>query len=558
MQLPADRAFSRVMARFCVSRGNILRSLATPVRRVVEHFGGIIHLDNTTQYLVLLPLLAAAAAILSLHYPHGISLTPDSALFISAADSLLHGRGLTVDVGEGMGTRLTHHPPLYPLLLAVGKEMTGSFLIAATVLNFASLLGCCLTIYFFMIQQAPVASGVVAVALLVCSGAMYSVHRVLGTDGISILVMLVVVYHLGEFMHRGTSRGLILAGLALAAASLIRYAYLAFIPAACLVVALRRDVKLGKRLRLVGGLGAIALAPTVVAIFCNLLFAGSATNRVVRLHLIDAPKLTDGINYLSAWLLPYRIPFFLRGIALCAVCMLGMILAIRSPQAIAFRISASFLLAYLGFLVISVSLFDVATPLDERILAPAVAILCVQVSLIASWMWARSLRASAATASLLVLSVGVVGITRLAAQVTAAAHEGLGTSMAGLEEDFQDVLPVLRSLPLGTVIYSNVASEIYLVSGKHARNLPMVVGYTDARPRTEVEIAAQVRELAVTAGRSGAFVVYRLRRKTLFDLATIDRDELCRRISLTEVFRSPKFAVYSVKDKPQQSMKDTP
>jgi hypothetical protein len=54
-------------------------------------------------------LFLAALGVLSLQYRYGIGVTPDSALFESAANSLLTGKGLATDI-DGVRSPLTHHP----------------------------------------------------------------------------------------------------------------------------------------------------------------------------------------------------------------------------------------------------------------------------------------------------------------------------------------------------------------------------------------------------------------------------------------------------------------
>ena len=86
-------------------------------------------------------------------------------------------------------------------------------------------------VYIFARRNAPPGWAIAAVLLLVCSTAVYSVDYFLGTDGLAIPFMLAGMYGLGEFERTKNPRSLVLAGLALSAAALTRYAYVAFIPA---------------------------------------------------------------------------------------------------------------------------------------------------------------------------------------------------------------------------------------------------------------------------------------------------------------------------------------
>jgi hypothetical protein len=202
---------------------------------------------------------------------------------------------------------------------------------------------------------------------------------------------------------------------------------------------------------------------------------------------------------------------------------------------------------YFVFLLVSTSFFDSATPFDERILAPMVAILCLHISLVSYALWLSRSRWGAATAVAAALAVLLPALTGASCLVPRIAElyrfQDRGSSLAKLTDEFREILPILRALPPDGVIYSNVASEIYLVSGRSARDLPVVRGYTDARPRTEREIADQVRELWEQVSGSGGLAVYRLRHKTLHDLSLIWWDDLSLRLPLKTVLHSDAFAV---------------
>src|SRR5262249_32377513 len=55
--------------------------------------------------------------------PWGTGTGWDQAMYIGAARNLLAGRGVTVAWGPDTGKPLTHFPPLYPLVLALGGPL---------------------------------------------------------------------------------------------------------------------------------------------------------------------------------------------------------------------------------------------------------------------------------------------------------------------------------------------------------------------------------------------------------------------------------------------------
>jgi Dolichyl-phosphate-mannose-protein mannosyltransferase len=488
---------------------------------------------------------ASAMAVLSLQYHYGIGLNPDSAIFISAADSVLSGHGLTSAI-ETIPHRLTHHPPGFPLLLVALKGIFGDFLWAATFLNFASLLFCFLAAHAFVRRQAGTGPALAAICLLTFANAIYSVHYTLGTDAPAMPLMIAAMCWLGDFNLARRWRALVFAALALAVAALVRYAYLAFIPASTLVILLDRETSVRIRLRSAFLLAVIACGPMAMVVLENMLRAGTATNRVLSVHLVSLDQLRDGADYLSSWLLPYRIPVPLRFIVLLIACSPGLVLAVRGPWKFAARITISFLISYGVLLLVTTSLLDASTPFDERLLAPAAAILCMHLALVSGWLWRRWRRWGPIAATLLVLAPAVTGARRLLPRTFQLYRfQDQGNSLAKLKNDYQDVIPLLEALPPGSAIYSNVPSDIYLVSRKYALDLPIVRGKTDARQRTEAEVSSQVGDLWRQVSASRGLVLYHLRGRTLSDLSMIWWDELIRRVPLIEIFRSDSFVVYA-------------
>lgn len=489
--------------------------------------------------------ITGALVLLCAQYHYGIGLTADSAFYMSAADSLLNGHGLVNSIGT-LPARLTHYPPGYPLLLAALKPIMGSFFSAATLLNFASLFCCFLATYLFLSRQAAWGPALIGVFLLACSTAVYSVHYTLGTDALAIPFLLAAIYWLGEFDRSRSRRALILSALALSGATLLRYAYLAFIPAALVVVLLDQERTIRIRIRAATLFGMVALAPLIVVFLDNFIRAGSASDRKFLFHPVSSNQLWDAAE-LSSWLLPYRIPVLLRFAILLLTFVPGVMLAVRGPWKYAARITISCLAWYAISLFATVSFLDSSTPFDDRLLAPAIVLLCLHIALVSGWLALRWPRWGAAAGLLLALSPALSGARRLLPQTIALYRSPeAGTSVSKVRQDYREVIPVLQALPPGSTIYTNVASDLFFVSGRHALNLPLVRGYTDSRPRTEAEIAEQVRELQQRLSESAGLVVYRLRNRTLSDLSEIWWDDLARRMPLRPVLRSDAFAVFTV------------
>jgi hypothetical protein len=83
--------------------------------------------SNPTSLLLLLAVLAILVVWLAT--PFGIGITPDSTVYLDAAQNLLKSRGLIALTADGEFQPLTHYPPLYPAVLAflarVGAPLGG-------------------------------------------------------------------------------------------------------------------------------------------------------------------------------------------------------------------------------------------------------------------------------------------------------------------------------------------------------------------------------------------------------------------------------------------------
>jgi 4-amino-4-deoxy-L-arabinose transferase-like glycosyltransferase len=491
--------------------------------------------------LVLIAILAASR----LSYRFGANETSDSAVYLSSADSPIHGIQLTTNVGEPAGTPLTHYPPLYPLLLAGARATGVSFLHAAVALDVLAYLCTAFGVYWFLVRAEKPWWAALAVLLLVCAGPVYYADSIVGPDGPAIALMILALCLASEYLRKGELRILVFCGVTLAAALLLRYVCAAFIGAACVAVFCGERADWRGKVRSALLLGAIASAPLALVLVVNRLLAGSATDRSAHIHLVKASTLGDLADTLSAVFLPYQLPGWFR----CALLGAAAVLVIRaafSRQRLgqSVRVAALFLGCYLVFLLVSMSLFDAATPFDDRILAPAVALICILTALLVGMAWEGSSRIGrVATALVLLAGVSVEAaharaVLKISAQAWSAEH---------LRGEYSAILPLVQRLPKSAAIYTNVPFELYLVSGRNARTLPRVIGYTDLTPKSPQEISASVSEMQDQVRSTGGLIIYQLRTPTLWDAGLITQRELKEKLpTLVQVDGQRGFAVYQI------------
>lgn len=489
--------------------------------------------------------LVAVLAAFKMSYRFGGNETADSAVYLSAADSPIHGIQLTTNVTEPAGTPLTHYPPLYPLLLAGAKATGASFLHAAAFFDLLAYFCSVFGVYWFLVRSEQPWWAALAVLLLVCAGPIYYADSIVGPDGPAIALMILALCLASEYLRKGELRILIFCGVTLAAALLLRYVCAAFIGAACLAVFCGERSDWGRKLRSAVLLGAIASAPLSLVLLVNRLLAGSATDRSARLHVVKASTLGDLADNLSAVFLPYQLPVWFR----CALLGAAAVLVVRaalSRQRLgqSVRLAALFLGCYLVFLLISISLFDAATPFDDRILAPAVALICILAALLIGMAWERSSRLGRIAGALILLACISVEASHARAVLRISAQAG---SAEHLRQEYKAILPVVQRLPKAAAIYTNVPFGLYLVTGRNARSLPRVVGYTDLKPRSAQDISAHVAEMQNQVRTTGGLIIYKIRTATLWDAGLITQKDLKEKIpTLVQIDGQPGFAVYQI------------
>ncbi len=105
------------------------------------------------------PLVAAVAALAFgllvsvLATPYGLGVTPDSVIYLHAADSLRHGTGFCVPAYDGTPQPLTHYPPLYPGTIALvshfGLDLMSAARAISLMLSAANITAVMVATYFF-------------------------------------------------------------------------------------------------------------------------------------------------------------------------------------------------------------------------------------------------------------------------------------------------------------------------------------------------------------------------------------------------------------------------
>src|ERR1044072_4367552 len=235
-----------------------------------------------TNNLVVIGLLAIlAGGIAHWSMSSDIGVTPDSLVYLSAADRLVEGKGLTPigyhyapDVPSGQS--LVSFPPAYPLLLASTSLFTSDRLAAAKYIHsflFAAnifLLG--LIIYISSRSILPV---LCSVCLFQTSFPLLSIYTMALAEPLFIFFLLLTLLGLVFYTQRAQLWLLVACGITAAGAVMTRYAGVVILLPLVLTVFIQSGSlnERTKRSVLVAGIALLPLAGWVIR---NRIIAGSS------------------------------------------------------------------------------------------------------------------------------------------------------------------------------------------------------------------------------------------------------------------------------------------
>lgn len=323
--------------------------------------------------------LAAAAGVLLVLLAtarHGPAVSPDSTIYLSAAENLASGKGLTQFDGEP----LVRWAPAYPAVLALAERFGADPLAAAGWLD-ALLFGVFVLLSAAWLRrhlrEGPLFT--VALAAVVCSPALLRSAVYVWSEMLFLVPALLCLLDLERAARDGARRPFWRAAVWAAAATMVRYAGVSLAAAGVWVALARRDRPLGRRLRDAAGFAAVTLGPFAAWLLRNQVVSGSALGERAASSYSAPATVYLGLEVLSRWLVPPFGPAPLRVVlvvvALAAVA--GLLWAARrarqdgkgEPRPWPLGPMAIWVLAYSALLVVWTSTSAVEQ-INERYLTP--------------------------------------------------------------------------------------------------------------------------------------------------------------------------------------------
>jgi 4-amino-4-deoxy-L-arabinose transferase-like glycosyltransferase len=430
--------------------------------------------------------------------PFGMSATGDSASYVGAARNVASGRGISRPTGGGAVKPLTHFPPLYPLTLAVFETLGMDSIDAARWLG-ASLFAANVLLMGISVKAAT-GSGLGAVAgsfFILLSPIMIRLHVWILSEPLYLAALSIAFLLVGRFAATRDRRFLVAGGAIVGMACATRYVGIAVVGAAGLVVLWTGRGEWRRSIRDTAVLLLLGMGPIIAWSVRNLIVAGTATNRHLIWHPFPVSYLKRPFSIVWEWLLPFKFSYAAL-YAMIALCVIVLAVAayrrwtdrkratpLRDPVALSspglVTLHGLHILVYTALLVVSISLLDVSTPIDDRTTAPLyIGFLTLgMVAGVQAWrsparkVWTRAILVMLAllvTASYAYQDVPLIGQLR---------RDASGYAAQSSRES--PTIHAMLDLPPGTLLYTNEPEQVYFVSGRGAYMIPIKIDVVTGR-----------------------------------------------------------------------------
>jgi len=495
----------------------------------------------------------------------GIGLSRDSETYLAAARQLVAGKGFSIPSGSDASQPLTHYPPLYPIVLAGLAKLGLDVRSAARVLNMTMFAGSVLMAGLIFRRGLGLSrlASLMGAALVAASVDLLCTYSQVWSEGPFIFLMLAAWFLLGLFIDERRRATLIGAALAVALATLTRYAGLGLAIACGAALLIYGQRSLRQRMADLALFGAISCMPIAAWFLRNITHTGSAANRQLIFHPPDGKRLHAGIETIADWMWPSPSPNHWRMWSGFGVGLALLVIACASARNAradgrtglaakgAAGVVACFTVAYLLFVLASVSFVDASTQLDFRILAPLHLSLLIGIfaelarsSLppTAGW-WSRAWPVILASAGGIVLAGQTI---RSALWAHQADQEGIGFVTRKWRDS--DLVQYADKLPPGALIYSNRAALIRLNTDRAVKSLPTMTDPSTLQPQARVHsrLLAVQHELE----NSDGYIFY---FHTMLHPEFIPEDQLVHDLNLELLHADSDGDVYQVRTKTRQA-----
>lgn len=451
-------------------------------------------MDRKPALILLLGLLTATGIwLLKISTPYGLGLIDDAISYIAAARALLAGQGFTrIWLATGLEP-ITHWPPGFPATLAaisfflkIDPYRSARFLNMLVFGGNAALLA----LLGFKMTRSYVASTLISVLFLSNASILHLHAQALSEPlyiFVSLLAFLAFVRAFDSDLEGRVWQGykwLLLAGFLTAVSYITRYAALSLLATFIVAIFILRPTWY-TRLISFGFFLLGAMPPILAWMLRNKFVGGTATNRAIKWHPVTLENTRRGLQEFFAFLVP--LPFF-RTAWYENYTLLAIILGVFTivllvwllprglkkflkpqdtalPDLIPFT-TTLYIFGYMGSLLVSLSFFDAATPLNDRILSPVYVAFLVMLVYLSHHFFKQGKIAEKLISLSVIASLLVTFVIAEVREVKLLQQTPTGFASWRWRES--TVMEAIRDLPEDTIVYSNQAPAVYFWTGRPA------------------------------------------------------------------------------------------
>lgn len=414
-----------------------------------------------------------------------IGVSPDSVVYLGAARHIAAGDGAVFGSnlpgpGPDAGlVPLTHYPPGYPALLALLMRATGAT--AESAARFAGMsfafVNVVLVAFIGLRVAGPALSLMLAASFAV--GIPLQLHIMAWSEPAFLTCTLAALLSLAVWStDRERTRWLVAAALCGALASGLRYP--GVVLAGVALVFIIASATPGQRRASVRDAALVALvmiAPIAWWVLRSASSVDATANRRLVLHLIDGERLAQGGASIARFLSPLprvneweHVLWGAAWIALAAWCVIASAGAWkrRVLQFDERMLPVLYVVGYVAFVIVSISLLDYATPMDSRILAPVLVPLWWTALLLVRWLGTQAWGARRLAAGALLCGIPAGALVR--GQEVLAGQARL--QYTAPEYRASAIWSCLGGFTAAQTIISNKPELVYFRLGRQAVEVP--------------------------------------------------------------------------------------
>lgn len=476
---------------------------------------------------ILLFVIAGVCASILMYWitAQGAGVSLDSIRYIETASSLLKGNGFSFG-----GKPVSIFPPGYPFLLSIvgffqdGNVRYASRLLCAIFFGVNFIL---LGIAVFLCTERSWLAVLSVMCVFLCSAPVISIHSMAWTEAPFVIFFLVGLILLSLYIARPNIYLLLFASFSAGCAIATRYVGVALLPPFICGLLFISNRQLKHKIIDVLIAIFVIMFPIATWLIRNIMIAETATSRTFAVHIISFDHVKQFITSMCEFVLPVSIlPISgtIKEISRGIVGLLFLFVAIYFIKSLTLLYRKNyikryantitiifpclciiFFFSYISFLVISISFFDAATPLDTRIILPGFLIITI---VIISWVWALSSALNSKKVwhgfIFLILISAIINSVR-AITVAIDIHKN-GRQFTSRRWQTSETIFSVASFANDVKIYSNWPEVIQFFTGRTGEMIPYVVFPLTNNPNINLEEELQIMCREVEKGT--AIVVY--------------------------------------------------